>query len=242
MGDLLWQDLHDQLAEHQGRHAQNGLRKRSRAGTTPGIDLDNEDNEDLEGGSKDDGVCFAALPLDHSSVAGLWARCWFISLFFLFSCHSDVPLDDYLESHKKKKVKQEPRKRKEISNIVCLHSPVLSSRSSKNIFADWLLLHILCSFLHVLFPSRSLSFSSPCPAYFGLNYAWQAREEDINLPAHHDLDMMECEYLFFLLASSASYWLFTFPSPKVDNNDIDVSSPLVQAIRQARKLILYFIT
>jgi len=48
MGDLLWQDLHDQLAQHQGRNNTQNDRpgKRSRAGTTPGIDLFNDDGED----------------------------------------------------------------------------------------------------------------------------------------------------------------------------------------------------
>lgn len=57
MHDLLWQDMHDQLAQHHGRNAEpNGLRKRSRAGTTPGIDLYNEgDEEDLENRG-DDGM------------------------------------------------------------------------------------------------------------------------------------------------------------------------------------------
>lgn len=65
MADLLWQDLHDQLAQHQGRsNTQNGLLgKRSRAGTTPGIDFYNDGEEGdlgMNNGEGDDGMCFLA--------------------------------------------------------------------------------------------------------------------------------------------------------------------------------------
>jgi len=76
MGDLLWQDLHDQLAQHQGRNVQNDRPgKRSRAGTTPGIDLynddDGEDGQDLDNRNMtgDDGESYYSRV---TCVSGRW--------------------------------------------------------------------------------------------------------------------------------------------------------------------------
>jgi len=120
MGDLLWQDLHDQLAQHQGRNTQNGLGKRARAGTTPGIDLydDGEGEEDLDNRGED-GEDFQHLfdSIERGRLLNSFSLLLRMLALLLFL----LRIDDYLESHKKKRAKQEPRRRKETSNIVGHH-------------------------------------------------------------------------------------------------------------------------